>query len=82
MRVQHEAITIGRKCIVTKNVVLYNKECGKCPVSVEGGVLMCYVSSVGWKVSWGDVRVGCGVARSQKPAAVMTMAVAVGGNKE
>ena len=52
MRVQHEAIAIGRKCIVTKNVVLYNKECGKCPVSVEGGVLMCYVSSVGWKVSW------------------------------
>ena len=30
----------------------------------------------------GDVRVGCGVARSQRPAAVMAMAVAVDGNKE
>ena len=30
----------------------------------------------------GDVRVGCEVARSQKPAAVMARAVGVGGNKE
>ena len=42
--------------------------------------VLCQQSRMEGKL--GDVRVGCGLARSQKPAAVMAMAVAVGGNKE
>ena len=44
MRVQRVAITVGHKCTAPKKVALYNKECGKCTVSVDGGVLMIYVN--------------------------------------
>ena len=44
MRVRHVAITVGHMGTATKKVALYNKECGKCTVSVDGGVLMIYVN--------------------------------------
>ena len=39
MRVQHVTITIDHTCTATKNVVVYNKERGKCSVPVNGDVL-------------------------------------------
>ena len=43
-RVQHVAKAVGRKCTVAEKVALHNKECGKCTVSVNGGVIMCNVN--------------------------------------
>ena len=42
-RVQHGTTAVDRMCTVTAKVVLYNEVCGNCTVSVNGGVLLCYV---------------------------------------
>ena len=37
--------SIDHTCTATKNVVVYNKERGKCSVPVNGDVLMCHVNT-------------------------------------